>query len=44
MQTGFEFKKQRAIPVITGIVVAEEQESIVLEVSGRSLSASPSLM
>ena len=31
-QTGFEFKKQRAIPVITGIVVASEQEDVVLEV------------
>jgi hypothetical protein len=26
-QTGFEFKKQRAIPVITGIVVAKENET-----------------
>ena len=33
MQTGFEFKKQRAIPVITGIVVAQDQEDAVLEVS-----------
>lgn len=32
-QTGFEFKKQRAIPVITGIVVAEENEATVLDVS-----------
>ena len=32
-QTGFEFKKQRAIPVINGIVVAEENEDLVLEVS-----------
>lgn len=31
-QTGFEFKKQRAIPVITGIVVAEENETAVMEV------------
>jgi len=32
-QTGFEFKKQRAIPVITGIVVAEENETLVMDVS-----------
>jgi hypothetical protein len=31
-QTGFEFKKQRAIPVITGIVVAKENETAVMEV------------
>ncbi|KAK4687165.1 xeroderma pigmentosum group C-complementing protein, partial [Tremellales sp. Uapishka_1] len=29
--TGFDFKKQRAIPVITGIVVAQDQEEPVLE-------------
>jgi hypothetical protein len=32
-KTGFEFKKQRAIPVLTGIAVAEEFENLVLEVS-----------
>ena len=30
-QTGFEFKKQRAIPVVEGIVVAAENEEIVLD-------------
>lgn len=30
-QTGFEFKKRRAFPVITGIVVAMENEEAVLE-------------
>ena len=29
--TGFEFKKQRAIPVVTGIVVADGNESLVLD-------------
>lgn len=29
--TGFEFKKQRAIPVITGIVVAEDQTETVMD-------------
>lgn len=29
--TGFEFKKRRAIPVITGIVVAAENETLVME-------------
>ncbi|KAL4250566.1 transglutaminase-like superfamily protein [Abortiporus biennis] len=29
--TGFEFKKRRAFPVITGIVVAAENESAILE-------------
>jgi xeroderma pigmentosum group C-complementing protein len=37
-QTGFEFKKQRAIPVITGIVVAEENETAVMEVCPLSLN------
>jgi hypothetical protein len=32
-QTGFEFKKQRAIPVLTGIAVATEYEDLVMEVS-----------
>ena len=42
LQTGFEFKKQRAIPVITGIVVAAENEAMVLDVS--SLSTLAALM
>lgn len=29
--TGFEFGKQRAVPVITGVVVAEENEDMVLD-------------
>ncbi|KAL8788664.1 MAG: hypothetical protein Q9213_001592 [Squamulea squamosa] len=29
--TGFEFGKQRAVPVITGVVVAKEHESMVIE-------------
>ena len=29
--TGFEFGKQRAVPVITGVVVAEENEQLVIE-------------
>jgi xeroderma pigmentosum group C-complementing protein len=33
VKTGFEFKKQRAIPVITGIVVAAENEALVMDVS-----------
>ncbi|EIW67502.1 hypothetical protein TREMEDRAFT_33288, partial [Tremella mesenterica DSM 1558] len=37
--TGFEFKNQRAIPVITGIVVAEDMESIVLEAYWESEAA-----
>lgn len=32
LQTGFEFKKRRAFPVITGIVVAAENEETMLEV------------
>lgn len=31
--TSFEFKKGRAIPVIQGIVIAEENEQNMLEVS-----------
>jgi hypothetical protein len=38
-QTGFEFKKQRAIPVITGIVVAKGQEDAVMEVGHRGLDS-----
>ena len=38
-QTGFEFKKRRAFPVITGIVVAVENEQAVLEVCVFLLSA-----
>ncbi|KAL8999103.1 MAG: hypothetical protein Q9169_001991 [Polycauliona sp. 2 TL-2023] len=29
--TGFEFGKQRAVPVITGVVVAKEHENMVIE-------------
>ncbi|PIL22401.1 hypothetical protein GSI_15089 [Ganoderma sinense ZZ0214-1] len=29
--TGFEFKKRRAFPVVTGIVIAAENESVLLE-------------
>lgn len=32
LQTGFEFKKRRAFPVIEGIVVAAENEAVILEV------------
>jgi xeroderma pigmentosum group C-complementing protein len=32
-QTGFEFKKRRALPVIEGVVVAAEHEAVLLEVS-----------
>lgn len=38
-QTGFEFKKQRAIPVITGIVVAKDQEEMVLDAYWESEAA-----
>ena len=31
-QTGFEFKKRRALPVIEGIVVAAEHEATIREV------------
>lgn len=31
VQTGFEFKKRRAFPVLTGIVVAAENEEAILE-------------
>ena len=31
-QTGFEFKKRRAVPVIQGVVVAVENEQALLEV------------
>jgi xeroderma pigmentosum group C-complementing protein len=30
-QTGFEYKKQRAIPVVTGVVVAEENKDALME-------------
>ncbi|ORX37184.1 hypothetical protein BD324DRAFT_579270 [Kockovaella imperatae] len=40
--TGFEFKKQRAIPVITGIVVAKENERIVLDAYWESAAAAES--
>ena len=29
--TGFEFGKQRAVPILTGVVVAEEHEQLVLD-------------
>jgi hypothetical protein len=38
IQTGFEFKKQRAIPVITGIVVATDQEETLMAVSATSMN------
>lgn len=37
--TGFEFKKQRAIPVITGIVVAQEQVENVMAAFKESAAA-----
>ncbi|KAK8858825.1 hypothetical protein IAR55_003055 [Kwoniella newhampshirensis] len=37
--TGFEFKKQRAIPVISGIVVAKENERMVMEAYEESAAA-----
>ncbi|GHJ87232.1 hypothetical protein NliqN6_3634 [Naganishia liquefaciens] len=37
--TGFEFKKQRAIPVITGIVVAQGQEETLMEAYWESAAA-----
>ena len=38
-QTGFEFKKRRAFPVITGVVVAAENEQALLEVSRAARAA-----
>ncbi len=35
-QTSFEFRKGRAFPVVSGIVVAENNEDIILEVGARS--------
>jgi hypothetical protein len=32
-QTGFEFHKRRAVPTVVGIVIAEEHETMVLDVS-----------
>jgi Rad4 beta-hairpin domain 3 len=32
VQTGFEFKKRRAFPIIEGVVVAAENEAVLLEV------------
>lgn len=32
LQTGFEFKKRRAFPIVEGVVVAADNESILLEV------------
>ncbi|KAJ9095375.1 hypothetical protein QFC19_007619 [Naganishia cerealis] len=37
--TGFEFKKQRAIPIITGIVVAAEQEQTLMRAYRESAAA-----
>ncbi|WVW84955.1 hypothetical protein I302_106991 [Kwoniella bestiolae CBS 10118] len=37
--TGFEFKKQRAIPVISGIVVAKENEEMVMDAYAESAAA-----
>ncbi|WVQ96321.1 hypothetical protein IAU59_003425 [Kwoniella sp. CBS 9459] len=37
--TGFEFKKQRAIPVINGIVVAAENETLVMDAYAESAAA-----
>lgn len=33
LQTGFEYKKQRAIPIATGVVVAEENRDFLMDVS-----------
>jgi len=38
--TGFEFKKRRALPVITGVVVAEENEEALLEAYWESVAES----
>ena len=38
VQTGFEFKKRRAFPIIEGVVVAAANEAIILEVMIISLS------
>jgi xeroderma pigmentosum group C-complementing protein len=38
-QTGFEFKNQRAIPVITGIVVATDQKDLVMDAYEESAQA-----
>lgn len=32
IQTGFEFKKRKAYPVVEGIVIAAENEAVLLEV------------
>ncbi|WWC88411.1 uncharacterized protein L201_003322 [Kwoniella dendrophila CBS 6074] len=37
--TGFEFKKQRAIPVINGIVVAKDMEEMVMDAYAESAAA-----
>ncbi|KAJ9122302.1 hypothetical protein QFC22_001723 [Naganishia vaughanmartiniae] len=37
--TGFEFKKQRAIPIITGIVVAVDQEKTLMKAYKESAAA-----
>ena len=40
LQTGFEFKKRRAFPIVEGVVVAAENEPILLEVR-RGIKCSP---
>jgi hypothetical protein len=32
LQTGFEFRKRRAFPIVEGVVVAAENEGALLEV------------
>lgn len=32
LQTGFEFKKRRAFPIVEGVVIAADNEPILLEV------------
>ena len=39
-QTGFEFKKRKAFPVIRGVVIAKENESVLLEASLSRLEVS----
>ncbi|WVN89892.1 uncharacterized protein L203_105122 [Cryptococcus depauperatus CBS 7841] len=37
--TGFEFKKQRAVPIINGIVIAQENEQVTREAYEESIAA-----
>lgn len=39
-QTGFEFKKRRAFPVLEGVVVAAENEQVLLDVRCHALISS----